>query len=267
MGLNSYIGGKVKAAAKSLSSTFNPSYEEGVKRSQKVFGTDNPYAVSGAIVAGAAAAIAAPVAIAAGGGAKAVASAAGKALLKNPKIAGATLILGPAVTSAVVNNPTVVSKTVAGSINFEGNLIKAGSSGSLPELGQNLLNTAKENPVISGLVGGAAVVATGATAIGAASLISNVRNTQATKENTRVIAESITPMASASNQTGSMVTNSSPYTSSLSPILPQTTTMAKTSGTTRRRSAPAKTPNINFRVNIMNNNQSRITTKRYISGY
>ena len=190
--------------------------------------------------------------------------------IKTTAVGLGAAIAAPFVVSSVVSHPTVITKTVAGSINVEKNLIQLGKEPSIA----GLEKLAKENPVI---VGGAAVIGAALAGKGLGMIGASLLNTAAVRDATKAARElqnnSVSPVLS--EQLGNSVTPNSKDTTGIStstPITPSTQVMGKSAGrksiSSRKHSMkPIASSTHNFRINIINANQSRITSKRYISGY
>jgi len=264
-----------------LKSTFAPSPSVSAARRQSVFGTTSKPAVASAIIGGAAVVGVAGAAVGLSGlAAKTVVQSAIKPVVSgivsvakaNPAITGTIITAGaiasPFIVSSVVSNPTVVTKSAAGIANFESNLWKAGKDPSLESFG----NIVKENPVISGVIGAAGLAIAGKTISGTATSLLNTSAIRAQTEQLREITGNA-QLPSSSASTGNQITPSSESTTGISttgPITPATQVLGKSASTgiaKRRTTKNKQVSTQNFRINIINANQSRLTTKRYISGY
>jgi hypothetical protein len=159
-----------------------PTDKEARNRRIDVFGTPSKAVAGTAIVGAAAAAIAAPVVIA-GGGLRTLGSAIAGTSLKTKVVGGSALLLaGPVVTGAIVNEPKVVTRTLGGLTNFQGNLYELGKNPSV----ENVTDLVKENPVIAGIVAGGIAAGTGLAGAGASALLSSA-NTSAVRQNTAAL--------------------------------------------------------------------------------
>jgi len=141
-----------------LKDFFLPSPEVGAARRKDVFGTESKAVAGGLIVAGAGAAIVAPVAIGAAGLRGAV-GAAGRAFAGASLPTKALVVLGaPVAAGAVLNEPKIVPRTAGGLVNLQANLFEAGKDPSF----EKVKDIFQENPVLA--TGLAAIGAGGITA-------------------------------------------------------------------------------------------------------
>ena len=263
-----------------LKSTFAPSNSVSAARRQSVFGTTSKPAVASAIIGGAAVVGVAGAAVGLSGlAAKTVIQSAIKPVVSgivqiakaNPIVTGTILtgaaITSPFIVSSIVSNPKVVTKSASGIANFESNLWKAGKEPSLESFG----NVVKENPVISGVIGAAGLAIAGKTIGGVATSLLNTSAIRAQTEQLKEITGNAQP-PSLSASTGNQITPSSESTTGISttgPITPATQILGKSAGTSiaKHKHYKKQVQQQSFRINIINANQSRLTTKRYISGY
>jgi len=244
--------------------TFAPTPEVSKARRIDTFGTESKLVATGAIALAAGAAIAAPAVVARAGGLAPAASKAGSAIARtaiaNPgKAAVAGIIAAPAIAGALRNDPKVVTRTAGGLANFQGNIYEAFKDPSK----ENFANIIKENPVISGIAAGGALLTAGAAGA-ALSGTANLFNTTATRENTKAIKESISggvaaiPANNIQSVPLSTGTPMTPQTQALSTVGPRSVSRS------RKKKAPQQIRQ-SVRVNIIN--ASRLGNKTYIRKY
>jgi len=252
-----------------LKRTFAPSPSVSAARRQSVFGTTSKTVAASVIVGGAVAAIAAPAAIAATGGARVVGSlVASKVASLSAKQFVVAGIATPIIAGAVYNSPSIVTKTPTAVGSTVGNLFKFGEKPSFETFG----NIYKENPVVAGAATAALIGAIGGGVVAGTTSLLNTSAIRAQTEQLREITGNAQP-PSLSASTGNQITPSSESTTGISttgPITPATQVLGKSASTgiaKRRTTKNKQVSTQNFRINIINANQSRLTTKRYISGY
>lgn len=228
-----------------------PTDKEARNRRIDVFGTPSKAVAGTAIVGAAAAAIAAPVVIA-GGGLRTLGSAIVGTSLKTKVIGGSALLLaGPVVTGAIINEPKVVTRTIGGLTNFQGNLYELGKNPSV----ENVTDLVKENPVIASLVAGGIAAGTGLAGAGASALLSTA-NTRAVRQNTETLS-GISPQ----NLARDTVLSANPIVSP-NPVTPGTQTLSSVKSTSvvrkRRRTQKIQPIRNTVRVQVLNQNNYKV---------
>lgn len=104
------------------------------------------------------------------------------AVKEAPKTVLATTLLAPAVVSAVASNPKGAAKTAGKAAGFTQDVANFGGNIASIKDGNDVIETVKENPVLSALT----VLATGAAVKGGINAVSTGLNTYYLKENTEV---------------------------------------------------------------------------------
>lgn len=176
----------------------------------------------------------------------------------------ASAIAAPVVIGAVVSNPSSIGKAAqapAALSNFGSN-VGGFINNPSTEAAKGIF---KENPVISSIVGIGTAAVIGAAATGA---ITSAANTVAVKANTKAV-NNMPSLPAATNSPVSMNAGSTTGISTTGPQSPMVVSQSR-AVSTKRTSRKPPVPNritTNVRLNIINANQSRITSKRYISGY
>ncbi len=188
-----------------LKDTFAPSAQVSAQRRLDTFGTENK-AVAGAAIVGSAAAAIAAVPFVASGAALAVGKAVSskvvstvaQATLKQQVVGGAVALVG---TGVVIGNPVGSAKAI---ISTPSSLVNVGKNiGTLsanPSL-ENAKNIFTENPVVSSILAGGAVVAAGLGVAGLANSVNTAINTSATKKNTQAVIKTISETGLVSSPT------------------------------------------------------------------
>ena len=188
----------------------------------------------------------------------------------------ATVAAVPIVAGAIARQPietiSAVTALPSGLANFGGNVAQVAANPTL----ENAAKVFKENPVIAGATVAATVAAVG---LGTSALLSNIANTAAVKENTKVMQTegiNISPTSNLLPQTSSITGAALPAASVSSPqtpTLPQTQ-IVRVGGTTsstrrRKRTSKAVMPSIRQNVNVLVQNRNSSTgirqTKRYLN--
>lgn len=168
-----------------------------------------------------------------------------------------TLASSEKARTAVINAPSELAQFGADL----GQLIQEPSIQKAKEL-------VKESPIISSLVGAAAVAGVG---LGTAGVVSTILNTQAIKENTKVKAGAgnITNPETAQYEGAGTGKERIVQTEEEMPVTPQTSTIS-TGKTRRKPSRKAKIEGVrqNVRVEVINSSRSTglSLTKKYIKG-
>jgi len=236
---------------------FNPSPQESARRRLKVFGTENKAVVGGVIVGTAALAAAAPVLVT-GAGLRSAGAAVARTAAANPLKATVAGFFAPAAIVAVARNPAVVTKTGAGLVNLQSNLIQTAANPTK----ENITAIGRENPILAGVLGAATLGAAGVSAGAVFGAVGNERNRRATERNTDAVLSStsdspnnlrtnqIIPTEASGNNTGPLI----PVTNQTQVVGKEPTLAAKRKRKTKKIMAAPVVRNT-VRVNVLNQNK------------
>lgn len=194
----------------------------------------------------------------------------GKSLI--PKTTSGKIIAGlaaPAVVTAVANNPKIITeaaKLPAKSAAFGADVGKATANPTK----ENLLNIAKENPLITGLVVGAGALTLGKTLLPTAGAITNIQTKEAVQDLTSQLQSlptaAVPPVVDTSK---SLTTTQTPF-SPTTAVTAATAPLPTTSGTrkvAKRASKKAIPQNISQRVNVVVQNKNSSVGIRQSKNY
>lgn len=185
-----------------------------------------------------------------------------------PKVATATIIGTPILTSAVVSNPGGAVKTAKKAAGVTQDLSNFGGNLASIDSFEDVVTTAKENPVLSAGV----IAATGLVVKGGVNAVTTVLNTQAVKENTETAKKS----AESVLKTDAEIPNSLSLPSTKEvipsnvPLTPATQVLgkevaARTSNKTSRTRTSTKAAPQSQSLRITINNQGRTINTKYLN--
>lgn len=157
-----------------------------------------------------------------------------------PLVTAAAAIIAPGVIASAITNPKTQSAIInapSAATNFGTNLVNLATNPSI----QNVKTTFQENPILTGITGAAAAIATGAAT---APVISTILNTSAVKANTKATeSSSSNPIISipkgesiSSSPTPVTIVNQIPAT----PTTTSSSTLSPTATPKKKASKPKK---------------------------
>lgn len=166
------------------------------------------------------------------------------AVKEAPKTVIGTTILAPVAVSAVASNPQGAAKTARKAAGFTQDLSNFGGNVASIKSFDDVITTAKENPVLAG----AAVIGTGLAVKGGVSAISTAINTGAIRENTRATKDAVKDVIAGNPlPVGNPVASSGPQLVSGEQIDSRKSLTSTSGGTATLSTAPPA-------VNIQQNN-------------
>lgn len=181
----------------------------------------------------------------------------GKSLI--PKTTGGKIIAGlaaPAVVTAVASNPKILTeaaKLPGKSAAFGADVGRATANPTK----ENILNIAKENPLITGLVVGAGALTLGKTLLPAAGAVTNIQTKESVQDLTEQLKTLPTTGGVAVADTSKTISTQQAPFSPTTAITPATATLPST--TTRARKATRKKQipqSISQKVNVVVQNKN-----------